>query len=144
MDEQASGTIYVLRSNSDHPFVAAHREIVHKIGVTGGDLSARIANAKLDPTFLMAEVESVSTYKLYGIHRTKLEKLIHRVFDRARLDIEIKDRFGMPVIPREWFLVPVFVGGRSSRTHPGRDDTRIRVRHEDGESRSEGRGLAPP
>jgi len=25
------------------------------------------------------------------------------------LDIEIKDRFGNPVRPREWFLVPVFV-----------------------------------
>jgi hypothetical protein len=109
MDDKASGTIYVLRSKSDHPFVAAHRDVVHKIGVTGGGLPARIAIAKLDPTFLMADVEIVATYKLYDINRTKLENLIHRVFDRARLDIEIKDRFGRPVIPREWFLVPVFV-----------------------------------
>jgi hypothetical protein len=36
-----------------------------------------------------------------------LEKLIHRIFDPARLDIEIKDRFGNPVVPREWFLVPL-------------------------------------
>jgi len=76
---------------------------------TGGGLATRIANAKLDPTFLMADVELVATYKLYDINRTKLEKLIHRVFDRARLDIEIKYRFGKPVIPREWFVVPVFV-----------------------------------
>ncbi len=34
--------------------------------------------------------------------------MIHRVFERARRDIEIKDRFGHPVIPREWFLVPLF------------------------------------
>lgn len=27
----------------------------------------------------------------------------------ARLDIQIKDRFGNPVIPREWFLVPLFM-----------------------------------
>jgi hypothetical protein len=27
----------------------------------------------------------------------------------VRLDIEIKDRFGQPVIPREWYLVPLFV-----------------------------------
>ena len=33
--DQASGTIYVLRSKSDHPLVAANREILHKIGVTG-------------------------------------------------------------------------------------------------------------
>lgn len=105
----ASGTIYVLRSKSDHPIVSANRDILHKIGVTGGDVGRRIANAKLDPTFLMADVEIVASYELYNINRTKLENIIHRVFDPARMDIEIKDRFGNPVIPREWFLVPVFV-----------------------------------
>lgn len=105
----ASGTIYVLRSKADHPLVAANRDVLHKIGVTGGDVPRRIANAKLDPTFLMADVEIVATYELYNINRTKLENLIHRIFDPARLDIEIKDRFGNPVIPREWFLVPIFV-----------------------------------
>ncbi|MCK1339793.1 GIY-YIG nuclease family protein [Bradyrhizobium sp. 38] len=105
----ASGTIYVLRSKSDHPVVAAHRNVLHKIGVTSGDVGRRIANAKLDPTFLMADVEIVASYELYNINRTKLENIIHRVFDPARLDIEIKDRFGNPVIPREWFLAPLFV-----------------------------------
>lgn len=108
-DDLASGTIYVLRSKSDHPTVAAHRNVLHKIGVTGGDVARRCANAALDPTFLMAEVEIVATYELYNINRTKLENIIHRVFDPARLDIEIKDRFGNPVVPREWFLVPIFV-----------------------------------
>ncbi|WP_396604916.1 GIY-YIG nuclease family protein [Bradyrhizobium sp. YCK136] len=105
----ASGTIYVLRSKSDHPVVAAHRDVLHKIGVTSGDVERRIANAKLDPTFLMAEVEVVATYELYNVNRTKLENLIHRIFGLAQLDVEIKDRFGNPVIPREWFLVPLFV-----------------------------------
>ena len=91
------------------PIVAANRDVLHKIGVTGGKVETRIANAKLDPTFLMADVEIVATYKLSNINRTKLENLIHRIFDPARLDIEIKDRFGNPVIPREWFLVPLFV-----------------------------------
>ncbi|HVJ34816.1 MAG TPA: GIY-YIG nuclease family protein [Terriglobia bacterium] len=108
-DDLPSGTIYVLRSKSDNPIVAANRDLVHKIGVTGGDVARRIANAKLDPTFLLADVEIVATYKLFNIGRTKLENLIHRIFDPARLDIEIKDRFGNPVIPREWFLVPLFV-----------------------------------
>lgn len=107
-DDLASGTIYVLCSKSDHPDVAANRNVLHKIGVTGGDLARRCANARLDPTFLMADVEIVATYELYNVNRIKLENLIHRVFGRARLDIEIKDRFGNPVIPREWFLVPVF------------------------------------
>ena len=107
--DQASGIIYVLRSKSDHPVVAANRDVLHKIGVTSGNVARRFVNAKLDPTFLMADVENVATYELYNINRTKLENLIHRIFDRARLDIEIKDRFGQPVIPREWFLVPLFV-----------------------------------
>jgi hypothetical protein len=50
----------------------------------------------------------VATYELYNISRMKLAKLIRRVFEPA-LDIEIKDRFGQPVVPREWFLVPLFV-----------------------------------
>lgn len=108
-DDWASGTIYVIRSRSDHPAVAANRDVLHKIGVTGGDVRQRVANAKLDPTFLMADVEIVATYELYNINRTKLENLIHRVFNAAQLNIEIKDRFGNPVIPREWFLVPRFV-----------------------------------
>lgn len=107
--DQASGTIYVLRSKSDHPVVAANRDVLHKIGVTGGDVAKRIVNAKLDATFLLADVEIVATYELYNINRARLENLVHRIFDAARLDIEIKDRFGNPVVPREWFLVPLFV-----------------------------------
>ncbi|TAN14974.1 MAG: GIY-YIG nuclease family protein [Rhizobiaceae bacterium] len=106
--DQASGTIYVLRSKSDHPLVAANREILHKIGVTGGSVERRIANARLDPTYLMADVEIVATYELYNINRAKLEFLIHRVFGGARLDVEIMDRLGRPIVPKEWFLVPLF------------------------------------
>ncbi len=108
-DDSASGTIYVLRSRSAHPIVTANRDLVHKIGVTGGDVAKRIGNAKIDPTFLLADVEIAATYKLFNISRSKLESLIHRIFNSAQLNIEIKDRFGNPVIPREWFLVPLFV-----------------------------------
>jgi len=108
-EDEASGTIYVLRSKSDHPVVAANRDLVHKIGVTNLDVEQRIAGARLQPTFLMADVEIVATYRLFNISRTRLENLIHRVFEPARLEIGIKDRFGRPVIPREWFLVPMFV-----------------------------------
>jgi hypothetical protein len=107
--DQASGTIYVLRSKSDHPVVSANRDLVHKIGVTNLSVEQRIAGARLQPTILMADVEIVATYELFNINRSKLENLIHRVFGPARLDIEIKDRFGQPIIPREWFLVPLFV-----------------------------------
>src|SRR5262249_8414066 len=69
----------------------------------------RIGGAKDDATYLLAGVTIVATYKLAHINRTKLENIVHRIFDPARLDIEIKDRFGNPVVPREWFLVPLFV-----------------------------------
>lgn len=108
-EDLASGTVYVLRSKSDLPLVQKNHAVLHKIGVTGGKVEARITNAKLDPTFLMADVEIVATYELFNINRTKFEKIIHRIFGDARLDIEIKDRFGHPVIPREWFLMPLHV-----------------------------------
>ncbi|KCZ53727.1 hypothetical protein HY29_16085 [Hyphomonas beringensis] len=108
-DDMASGTIYVLRSKSDHPLIRDNREIVHKIGVTNMAVEQRIAGAHLQPTFLMAGVDVVATYTLFNINRTKFEKLIHRIFGTAQLEIEIQDRFGNPVIPREWFLVPLSV-----------------------------------
>lgn len=106
-DDLESGTIYVLQSKSDHPDIAANRQLIHKIGVTGGRVEARIANAAKDATYLLADVEIVATYTLYNINRTKLENLIHRIFEPARLDLTIHDRFGNPVKPKEWFLVPL-------------------------------------
>ena len=106
--DEASGTIYVLRSKSDHPLVARNRRLVHKIGVTDMSVEKRIAGANLQPAFLMAGVEIAATYELYNIDRTKLENLLHRIFEPARLEIEVMDRFGRPVAPREWFLVPLF------------------------------------
>ena len=103
------GYIYVLRSQSEHPFVAENREVIHKIGVTGRDVKARIGNAKKDPTYLLDDVEVVATFKLSNINRKRLEALLHKFFSRARLDVELKDRFGSRVEPREWFLVPLAV-----------------------------------
>lgn len=107
--DRPTGTVYVLRSKSDHPEIASRRDLIHKIGVTGGTVPRRIANASLDPTYLLADVEVVTTYQLYNINRTRLENLLHRVLDPARLVITLTDRFGNPVSPREWFLVPLFV-----------------------------------
>ena len=108
-DDMESGTIYVLRSLSAHPFVAAHRELIHKIGVTGGKVETRIAGAEKDATYLLAAVEVVATYKLHNLNRTRLEHIFHRLFGAAQLDLTIDDRFGNPVKPREWFLVPLQV-----------------------------------
>jgi len=108
-EDIASGTIYVLRSLSNHPFVSEHRELIHKIGVTGGKVESRIANAAHDATYLLADVEVIATYKLADINRTKLEGVFHRIFAAVQIDLTIPDRFGHPVRPREWFLVPLHV-----------------------------------
>ena len=106
-DDIASGTIYVLRSLSKHPFITEHRELIHKIGVTGGKVEARLAGAEKDATYLLAAVEVVATYTLHNLNRTRLENIFHRLFAAAQLDLCIEDRFGNPVKPREWFLVPL-------------------------------------
>lgn len=108
-DDIETGTIYVLRSLSSNPFVIEHRELIHKIGVTGGSVDTRIAGAEKDATYLLADVEVVATYKLHNLNRTKLENIFHRLFGAAQLDLTIEDRFGHPVKPREWFLVPLHV-----------------------------------
>lgn len=104
-----TGTIYVLRSKSAHPEIAKNRELIHKIGVTSAEVKQRIAGARLQTTFLMADVEVVATYQLYNINRTKLERVIHKIFANSQIDITIEDRLGNPIKPREWFMVPLDV-----------------------------------
>ena len=104
-----TGTIYVLRSLSRHPFIVEHRELIHKIGVTGNSVEVRIAGAAKDATYLLADVEIVATYRVHNLNRTRLEKIFHRLFGAAQIDLTIDDRFGQPVKPREWFLVPLHV-----------------------------------
>ena len=81
--DQASGTIYVLRSRSDNPKVQDHREVLHKIGVTNMKVEKRIAGARLQPTYLMADVEIVATYELFNINCIKLESL---AMDEAKVE----------------------------------------------------------
>jgi len=107
--EAETGTIYVLRSKSAHPVVAEHRAVMHKIGVTSGAVEARISAAEKSATYLLAGVEVVATYKVYGVNCQKLESLIHKVFSAAQINLSIPDRFGHMVKPREWFLVPLGV-----------------------------------
>jgi hypothetical protein len=105
----ASGTIYVLESLSTQPEIAALKGHLHKIGVTGGRVEERIANAERDPTFLLAPVKIVATWKLANIKRFALEQILHRVLGPAQLQMSALGRFGGAVEPREWFVVPLSV-----------------------------------
>lgn len=108
-DDQTVGYVYVLRSKSENEFIAENRKVIHKIGITKGSVKKRVANAAKDPTYLLAAVDIVESYKVSNLDLTKLEKLLHKFFDPARLDLQLKDRFGFDVEPREWFLVPLAV-----------------------------------
>ena len=72
-------------------------------------METRIAGAAKDATYLLADVEIVATYKLHNLNRTRLENIFHRLFGAAQIDLTIDDRFGNPVKPKEWFLVPLQV-----------------------------------
>ena len=108
-DDQLTGTIYVLRSKSSHPYILENRQLIHKIGITTNTIEKRISGAKLSPTYLMADVEIVASYKLYNLKISKFENLVKKLFSNAKLNIKINDRFGNPVIPEEWFLIPLDV-----------------------------------
>ena len=105
--DKESGTLYVLRSKSNDPYISKHRDLIHKIGFTNGKVEKRIADAANQATYLLAEVEVLAKYQLFNVNANKLEGLFHKIFTDAKLDIEIKDRFGKPCKPREWFLVPL-------------------------------------
>ncbi len=117
-----SGTIYVARSLSSDPAIRAERNILHKIGVTSQDVRRRIADARNDPTFLLAPVEVVATYALLNLPRERVEELLHRFFESARpAKLFIVDRFGKRVNPREWFYVlPDHVGQAAALLKEGR------------------------
>ena len=103
---ELSGTIYVARSLSLDPVIQEQRMFLHKIGVTSQDVRRRVADARNDPTFLLAPVEIVATYDLKNLSRSKVESLLHRFFETARpADLTVKDRFGKNIHPREWFYV---------------------------------------
>lgn len=60
-------------------------------------------------SFLAAFGNKDTTLRLHNLNRVKLEGIFHRLFGAVQLDLTIEDRFGHPVKPREWFLVPLHV-----------------------------------
>jgi Meiotically up-regulated gene 113 len=105
-DTPMQGCIYVVRSLSKNPSIKAMGKDFFKIGFTQGSAEDRIRNAKDDPTFLLAPAHLLRTYTV-NVSPNRLENLMHRFFGKARLDIEIVDRFGKPRQVREWFNVPL-------------------------------------
>jgi hypothetical protein len=105
-DDNATGYIYILRSLSDNPEICALDDL-YKIGYTSNTVEERVKKAKTDPTYLMAEVESIAEFKTFNVNPQKLEDLIHTFFNRVKLDIKIKDDNGNIKSPNEWYIVPL-------------------------------------
>lgn len=104
-DDEVSGYLYVLRSLSSDPQIAELNHL-HKIGFTRGSVEARIKNAEKSPTYLMAPVEVVASYRTYNTRASALENLLHRVFAEVRLDLTQADQKGRSYDPAEWYVVP--------------------------------------
>ena len=95
-----SGTIYVLRSKSSRPEIAAIKDL-YKIGFTVTSVESRIANAKNELTYLCADVEVVATWKVYNVKSSTFEALIHKLFALVQLQVTVDGHR-----PKEWFIVP--------------------------------------
>ena len=104
--DNATGFIYILRSLSDNHEIRAIDNL-YKIGYTSTSVLERIKNASTDPTYLMAEVESIAEFQTLNFNPQKLENLIHTFFNRVKLDIKIKDDKGNVKSPNEWYVVPL-------------------------------------
>lgn len=104
-DDEQSGYIYVLQSLSSDPVIASTKDL-YKIGFSSGSVEDRIKNAASDPTYLMAPVKIIATYRCYNMTPQKFEHLLHRFFIKARLDVEVTDKLSEQYVPDEWFIVP--------------------------------------
>ena len=105
LDDETTGYLYILRSKSQHPFVVENHDLLHKIGFTRRELEDRLSNAANDPTFLMADVDVVASYRIVNASAGKLETILHRFFATARVDVKMRNEVGGKVEPREWFFV---------------------------------------
>lgn len=108
VEDEVSGYIYVLHSLSGDPQITGIKDL-HKIGFSRGEVAKRIRNAEKSPTYLMAPVEIVASYRTYNLKASALEHLLHRVFAEVRLDLTQIDRTGRDYDPSEWFVVPISV-----------------------------------
>jgi hypothetical protein len=101
---EVRGTVYIVESLSEDPNIVALKGRLYKIGFTTQPVDKRLADVEKDPTFLCAKVQLRATYDTNFSPR-KLEQLLHQFFAHANLQLEVV--LGRPVVPKEWFVVPL-------------------------------------
>jgi hypothetical protein len=105
-DDKQAGYIYILKSKSDKQEIKDIKHL-YKIGFSTTTVEERIKNAAQEPTYLMAEVRIVMTYKCFNMNTHKLELLLHNFFGGSCLNVDVFDNLGNRHTPREWFIAPL-------------------------------------
>lgn len=105
-EDESNGYIYILQSLSKDPQI---REIsdLYKIGWSSTSVEERVKNAINEPTYLMAKVKIIETYKTFNVNAQKFEDIIHKFFKSAQVLIDVIDNNGTRCAPKEWFSVPL-------------------------------------
>lgn len=106
INDNVTGYIYVLSSLSNDPAVKAEKNL-YKIGFTTNDVEQRVANAENEPTYLMAPVKIVATYKVVNLNSQKFEDLVHQLLMSVQYQVVVYDEKGIAHQPQEWFVVPL-------------------------------------
>lgn len=104
-DDQITGHIYVLKSESDNPEIRKVQEkhLLYKVGYTSGSVEKRIANAENESTYLYSPVKVCEEFQVANLDSEALETAIHHALASYRLDVDIKAPNGRMIHPREWF-----------------------------------------
>jgi hypothetical protein len=105
-EDKVTGYIYVLSSLSDNPLVKKEKNL-YKIGFTTNNVEQRVANAENEPTYLMAPVKIVATYKVVNMNSQMFEDLVHQLLMPVQFQVTVFDEQGKEHQPQEWFVVPL-------------------------------------
>ena len=105
-EDKVTGYIYILSSLSGNPVVKKEKNL-YKIGFTTNSVEQRIANAENDPTYLMAPVKIVATYKVVNMNSQMFEDLVHQLLMPVQFQVTVFDEHGKEHQPQEWFVVPL-------------------------------------
>jgi len=107
-EDQSTGYIYILQSLSKEPEIQSIPHLF-KIGHSTVSVEERIKNAEKEPTYLMAPVKVISSFKCFNMNTHKFEQLLHTFFGTSCLEVSIADDEGKMHRPREWFIAPIEV-----------------------------------
>lgn len=105
-EDLQGGWIYILKSQTKNPKLE-NLPNLYKIGYCTITVADRIRNASKEATYLYSDVEIVATYRCYNLQLQTFESLIHRFFAHHCLNVDIYDKEGKRLTPREWFIVPL-------------------------------------